>query len=466
MKPSEPTRDFAAGELRRVRHRRAGLIEAVCGFGDIQPPDVTGLLGSLVDKSLVVAEAAGTAVRYRLLETIRQFAADRLAESGDHEDAAVQEAHCAHYLSVAETAVPHLTGPGQGSWLARLDTDQANLRRAAGRAASRPDATAQVLRFGVALSRYWNARARNEEAAGLLIPVLRRPEAAADPALFATALIVASAVTLFMDMPASLQLAHEAEAVAGRLGDDRLLARSRGTLSIAYHFAGEQERARRPGADAVERARQLGDDLVLGWSLFAYAMAVDRAATGPLYAEAFACAERSGDLGMKFVLHNNAGCVALVMGDLPGARAHFDSAIRTAQALGLPHPGESLNLGIVLQAEHDLDGARSTYQESLQIGRRAGDKRNMAIAILGLACLDGDQGDWHRAAMLHGVAQALLDKTRVPWEPFDARRRQESLNQVRRALGGEQSQRAYARGMALSFDQAIDLALGGALPAT
>jgi len=412
-----------------------------------------------------VAEPAGPALRYRLLETIRQFAADRLAETGVDEAIAVAAAHCRHYLSVAETAAPHLTGPGQGSWLARLDADQANLRRVAGHAASRPDGTAQVLRFGVALRRYWGARSRHEEAAGLLLPVLRRPEAAADPALFAEALVFASALTLFTDMPASLRLAEEADAVAGRLGDDRLLALSRGTLSTAYHFAGEPERGRRPGAEAVERARQLGDDFLLGWSLFGYAMAVDQAATGPLYAEAFACAERSGDLRMKQSLHNNAGCVALVMGDLPGARAHFEAAIRAAKALGTPHPGESLNLGMVLQAEQDLDGARSTYEESLRIGRRAGDKRNMACAILGLACLDGDLGDWHRAAMLHGVAQAMLDKTGVPWEPFDVRRRQESLDQVRQALGGEQFQRAYVRGMALSFDQAIDLALGGVLPA-
>jgi hypothetical protein len=90
----------------------------------------------------------------------------------------------------------------------------------------------------------------------------------------------------------------------------------------------------------------------------------------------------------------------------------------------------------------------------------------MACAFLWLALLDGDLGDWYRAAMLHGVAQALLNETRVPWERFDARLHQESLDQARQALGGEQLQRAYARGMALSFDQAIDLALRGVLPAT
>ena len=147
--------------------------EAVCGSGDIDVLDVAGLLGSLVDKSLVVAEPAGGTLRYRLLETIRLFAAERLAEAGDDEAAAVAAAHCAHFLAVAEAAAAHLTGPEQGSWLARLDADQANLRRAAGHAAGDPDGTALVLRLGVALDRYWVARSREQEAFGLLVPVLR-----------------------------------------------------------------------------------------------------------------------------------------------------------------------------------------------------------------------------------------------------------------------------------------------------
>ena len=84
--------------------------EAVCGFGDIAVFDVAELLGALVDKSLVVAEPAGGALRYRQLETIRQFAAERLAEAGEDE-AAAEAAHCQHYLSVAEAAAPHLREP-------------------------------------------------------------------------------------------------------------------------------------------------------------------------------------------------------------------------------------------------------------------------------------------------------------------------------------------------------------------
>ncbi|MGO9165228.1 MAG: ATP-binding protein [Streptosporangiaceae bacterium] len=440
--------------------------EAVCGVGDIKALDVTGLLGSLVDKSLVVAEPAGPSMRYRLLETIRQFAADRLAEAGDDQAAAVAAAHCAHYLSVAETAAPHLTGPGQGSWLTRLDADQANLRRAAEHAAGEPDGTSQVLRFGVALRPYWAARHRNEEAAGLLVPVLRRPEAAADPALFAEALLTAASITMFTDLAVSLRLAEQADEVAGGLGDNRLLALSHGVLGWAYIWAGELERARPLAQEAVGRARQLGDDVLLGMCLMVHAWAVGAAASGPLYAEAIACTERSGDVTTKRTLHNNAGWAALGMGDIPAARAHLEAAIRAGEAIGDPHPIESENLGWVLRAEHDLDGARSRFEEALRTSRRIGSKRGIGSAINGLASLATDLGDWHRAAVLHGAGQALCDQTGVQWEGLDDRYRRESLGQARAALGDEQVQRASACGMALSLDQAIDLALGRVPPGT
>jgi predicted ATPase len=166
----------------------------VAGSGDIDAVEVAGLVGSLVDKSLVVTERAADGMRYLLLETIRLFAAERLTETSPKQAAAARAAHRAHYLALAEAAAPHLTGPQQGTWYDRLDADQANLRRAAEHAAGEPDGTAQVLRFGVALWRYWQARSREEEAAGLLVPVLSRPEAGAHPELFAEALVVARAL--------------------------------------------------------------------------------------------------------------------------------------------------------------------------------------------------------------------------------------------------------------------------------
>ncbi len=442
--------------------------EAVCGSGDLDPLDVADLLGSLVDKSLVVAEPAGGTLRYRLLETIRLFAAERLAEAGDDEAAVVAAAHCAHFLAAAEQAAAYLTGPEQGSWLARLDADQANLRRAAGYAVGRPEGTAVVLRLGVVLDRYWWARSRLQEAFGLLVPVLRRPDAGADPALFAAALVTATGAAFFIDVATARQLAEQAVQVARQLGDERLLSTALAALCAACFFAGEPETGRRFGHESVERARRLGDDVQLAESLMSYLMTIDTidpARSPRLYTEAIACTERSGDHFVHSRLHNNAGCAALEAGDIPAARAHLEAAAQAVQQIGWEDATVQANLGDVLRAERDLDSARSAFEAALRIGRRNGDNWYMAYAILGLALLAGDEGDWDQAAALHGVAQAFQDRTGNPWQKLAARDRRDSLDQARAHLGDEQLERAYARGMALSLEKALDLALPKAGPA-
>jgi predicted ATPase/class 3 adenylate cyclase len=440
--------------------------EAVCGFGDIEVFEVADLLGSLVDKSLVVAEPNAETLRYRLLETIRQFAAEKLAEAGEAQAGAAAAAHCAHFLSVATAAAPSLTGPDQVRWLARLDTDQANLRRAAEHAASAPDGTAQVLRFGAALKRYRTVRNRDEEALALL-PALDRPDARADPELFGAALVTAALAARGVDIAAARRLCEQAVTLARQLGTGRLLIESLAALSSVFRFAGEPERGLAPGREAVERARQLGDDVLLGESLTYYLLCdavIDPAHATPLFTEALVCAQRSGDIFCTYRLTNNAGVHALRAGDIPAARAYLQQAAQAMRAIGTERPDVPINLGWVLRQDHDPDGARSSFQAALRMSRRTGDRRGLAAASLGLACLAADTGDWHRAAVLHGVAQAFLDPTGQPWEELEARYRRASLDQVRGHLGQDQFDRAHASGMALSFDETLNLASGKALP--
>jgi predicted ATPase/class 3 adenylate cyclase len=440
--------------------------EQVCGFGDIETLEVTGLLGSLVDKSLVVAEPAGNAVRYRLLETIRQFAAERLGEAGD-EEAAVAAAHGQYFLEAAEAAAPHLDERDQGEWFTRLDTDQANLRRAAEHAARDPDGTAQVLRFGAALHSYWMARSRTEEELALLAPVLERPDARTHGGLFGLGLANAALAARAgpVDLTTAQQLGEQAVEFARQLRDDRVLIRSLAALCDVYYFAGEPDRGRPLGQEAVERARQLGDDVLLAASLTAYLLAsdlIDPARSELLFAEAIACTERSGHHLINSYLHNNASVHALRVGNLPAARAHLEHADKAMAAIGATSHHVLVNLGWVLRQEGDPDGARARFAAGLRLSRRSGERSGLAYSTLGLACVAADLGDPHQAAGLHGVAQALLDQIGEPWQDPEAGYRQDSLHQVRACLGEEQCERAYADGMTLSLDQALDLALGRA----
>ena len=317
----------------------------------------------------------------------------------------------------------------------------------------------------VALGRYWGARSRMQEAFGLLVPALRRPDARADPALFAAALVTAARASCLIDGATARQLAEQAVQVARQLGDERLLSSALAALCAVHFFAGEPETGRPSGQESVERARRLGDDVQLASSLLTYLMTIDPARSGPLYAEAIACTERSGDHLANSTLHDNAGADALAAGDLPAARAHLEAAAQAAQQIGRESATLPADLGYVLRAEGDLDGARSAFQASLRIGRRNGDNWHMAMAILGLACLAGDARDWDRAAALHGAAQAFRDRTGNPWHVCEARGRRDSLDQARAHLGDEQLERAYAQGMALSLDKALDLALPRTCPA-
>jgi predicted ATPase/class 3 adenylate cyclase len=434
--------------------------EAVCGFGDIAVFDVAELLGALVDKSLVVAEPAGGALRYRQLETIRQFAAERLAEAGEDE-AAAGAAHCQHYLSVAEAAAPHLRGPDQGNWFARLDADQVNLQRAARYASSVPGGTEQVLRLAVALDRYWMARSRAEEALALVTTVLERPGARTDPLLFGHALIVAVLAARASDVALALRYAEQAVEFARQLDDDRLLIQSLAVLSSACYFAGEAERGAPLGQEAVERARPLGDDVLLAEALSGYLLsldAVDPVRSGKLFDEAIACTDRSGDQQFAAILHNNAGMHALRVGDIPAARAHLEAAAQASQANAENMDTVVINLGWVRRQDGDHDGARSSFEDALRSSRRSGERFNIAYAVLGLACLAADAGEWPRACVLHGIAQAALDRTGEPWQEPEVRYRRESLAQVRAHVGAAQFERDYARGMALSPSEVLDLA--------
>jgi len=441
--------------------------EAICARGDIEKFEVADILGSLVDKSLVVGEPTGGALRYRLLETIRQFAAERLVELDEREAALLRAAHGAHYLALAERAAPHLKGRDQGQWFAQMDADQANLRRALEHAANDPDGTAQVLRFAVALRRYWWVRPRIDEAIALTVPVLARPEAHAEPELFAGALVTVAYLAGFFDVGTARHLGEQAVEIARQLDDERLLIESLCVLCAVCQFAGDPDRGFPLGAEAVERAERLGDDVWLGESLtrfLACGQLNDSTRTEQLFAEAVSCLERSGDQFWTAALRNNAGDEALQAGNVAAARAHLEQAAQASRAIGGRFPQVPNLLGWVLREEGDAEGARGSFEEGLRIARRNGNRSEIGYASLGFACLAADQGDWRRGAVLHGVAQAFRDETGAQWEEPGLRYRQASLDEVRARLGDDEFERAFAQGRRLSIEESLDWALGTLRP--
>jgi predicted ATPase/class 3 adenylate cyclase len=437
--------------------------EAVCGVAGMDRLDVVDLLGSLVNKSLVGTERGPDNLRYRLLETIRQFAGERLVEAGD--TAAVSAAHCEYFASVAEEAGARLTGPDQGRWFAVLDAERANLWRAAEYAASVPDGTSRVLRLSAVIRRYWISRAAGEAMAELVRPVLDRPEARSDHRLFVDAAITVMDAARGPDVQAALEFGEQVVADARQVGELSLLIEALSVHCGRYYFAGAPQQGAVFGAEAVALARRTGDDVLLGSSFMGYLLCLDVTdsdAAIQLYAEAIACTRRSGDRLIAHLLHNNASVHALRAGDVAAARAHLVQAEQAGAEIGELSHVVPVNMGWVLRQEHDPEAAQTTFQDGLRLSRRTGDRYGLAYCTLGLACVAGDLGDWHRAAGLHGAAQAFFDQLGGPWQDPEDRYREDSIAALRRRLGDAQFDEAYAHGLTLGFDDAIALALSGA----
>jgi tetratricopeptide (TPR) repeat protein len=154
-------------------------VEAVCSGGAIEQEDVLDLLGGLVDKSLVVVRwITDGAVRYGMLESISQYAGEKLEESGEADE--VQNRHATFFLALAEEAEPQLAGPEQRVWVEQLEGEHDNLREALSWVLEQWEGE-PALRLGAALWRFWHVRGYLSEGISWMERVLSEGEPAASP---------------------------------------------------------------------------------------------------------------------------------------------------------------------------------------------------------------------------------------------------------------------------------------------
>ena len=166
-----------------------------------------------------------------------------------------------------------------------------------------------------------------------------------------------------------------------------------------------------------------------------------------------------GDPFLIGVLNNNAGCRALQLGALPTARHYFQRADWAFGEIANDQTHTMTNLGWVAREEGDLKEANLRFTEAVRLNRRSGDGTVIGYALLGLACVAGDAAAWRTSAVLHGLAQAIMDKRDEPWQWPEAGYRQASLDEAKGSLVGTHFQEAYDEGTALSLADGIELAL-------
>ncbi len=199
--------------------------EAVTAGQDVLPGEVVGHLGALVDKSLVQFGGTGAGpARYRLLETVRQYAARRLQTQGPAAASAARTAHRDYYLALAETAAPHLVAHDQAQWLDRLELELDNLRAAIAFSLTQAN-TAPGLRLATSLHVFWKVRGHAAEGADALRALLDEP--AARETTLPRAWALAAAAHLLQQTggyAAAGEYCEEALAIARAAGDDYLVA--------------------------------------------------------------------------------------------------------------------------------------------------------------------------------------------------------------------------------------------------
>jgi non-specific serine/threonine protein kinase len=392
----------------------------------VRVSDVLDLLWHLVDKSLVVAEAESTGLeRYRLLETLRQFTRERLADRAQLQE--IRRRHAAYYQALAVQAARHLLGADQVTWLDRLDREHENLQAALRFSIESQDAEFGM-RIAASLHYFWYFRAHYTEGRTLRAAVLALPATPELGALRAEVLYGSGMLALHQgDYAGARGFVEEGVAFAREAGAQRQLVPTLATLGFVTRVQGDYATARR----VLEEVLTLGP--AEGLDEYHTAMALHHLGLVSLEADA--------DIDTAFSLNERSLTIGRRIGD-----RRFSGNVLIAMAR-------------IARARGQVDLARALLAEALELHRAVGDVGQQAHMMYTLAALDADDGRLDDAIRLAGAAARQEERLGVRVWPVIRRERDAWLEPARQAFGDEQFARAWESGRALSREQALEFAL-------
>ncbi|MEO7803413.1 MAG: tetratricopeptide repeat protein, partial [Actinomycetota bacterium] len=376
--------------------------------------DVLDILTQLVDKSLVVVDRAGEEARYRLLETIRQYAREKLFESASA--ASTRALHLDFYLSLAERTEPLLAGSEQRVWLDLLEAEHDNLRAALEWSASGVD-DQSGLRLASALWRFWWVRGYWSEGRVWLDKALSlRGEEVSSPR--AKALWAGGFLAHFQgDYSTALSLSKQSLEMFRQAGDEAMAAYPLFNLGYTTRSMGRTQDARSHLEQSLSTGRKFGDKQVMAWSLLiiggVFAAEGNDIQARSSCEEALRLAREAGDKWNVATALNDMGTHAARDGDFPTARSLHTEAIEMRRELGDKFGLQQslLNLGLLSQGEGDLSAARSYFEEGLEIARGLGDRTYLSSALTLMGNLALAEGDPSSALTFLGESIAIARKT-------------------------------------------------------
>ena len=445
--------------LRRISVFRGGFTlesaEEVSSGGDVNQGTVLDALGHLVEQSLVTVDRAGAHTRYGLLETIRQYALERLRAEDEAET--VRRRHLDHFVELAERAQPMFQSPEEQRWLGRLESEYANIRTAVEFALG-TDATVSALRLLVALEWFFNAGAYRQDALSWFDRAL---ENADDPSV-APALRAAAVVSR-----GGLNVVKSPRQADGYLTEGLRLAEEAGAddvAAIATLYLGWNERLRGnydASRELTERAIQIATDdwiraAALGnlGILARYRGELDRSAE--IHEQVLEIAEK---IGSHWLLDDNRDSLAISLylkGELERAQAIFEELLADARVSHRPYfaPEYLTLLGDIALAKDEPAIARQRYLESMQMNRDLGgsDQRTLAISTAGLAVTLHRRGEDRDAARMVGLTSELEETGGIALPPSMRGKFDEAVSEIRNALGDEGFEEGVAAGRELELD--------------
>jgi predicted ATPase/class 3 adenylate cyclase len=415
---------------RRLFRRLSGFMggwtleaaETVCGSDGDVGIDILDGLESLITKSLVRRDdGADGEPRFGMLETIREYGLEQLAQAGELDE--LRRWHAEYFLDLTEQAVPRLRGAEQRAWLDRLEAEHDNLRAALDWSVTADRQMNVALRLSGALAWFWAARGHISEGRRWLGRTLTAPSAQPTPRL--EALYGAGWLAhICYDSTAARQYLHTALALAREHDDRWSTAWTLHLLGRVAYYSSDARTARERGEQSLEVAREVGDEWLIAWAL------------------------------------HLLGLAAHISDDYTTARGYYEAVLAIRRRLGYQEGTGmcAFLLGLVAYRQADYAAARTLTREALLIFRDLGAKwtiQNTLASSAALAALTQPE----LAVRLAGATQALGESVAVPPIPLVLGILKPALERTRAELGETRYSAAWAEGRAMTLEQAVAYAL-------
>ncbi|MGI8520042.1 MAG: tetratricopeptide repeat protein, partial [Actinomycetota bacterium] len=382
--------------------------------GDLDP-DVLDGLASLVDKSLV-RTMTGDEERFSMLETIREFAIERLEESGEAQE--IRREHAEYFRGLVEKAEPHLVGEDQKEWLDRLDREHDNLR-----GALRWSLTADrrvAVATAASLSRFWYVRVHLSEGRRWLEQALKVSSSDPTDAGVRIASRLAAIGYSQGDLAAARSFAERGIALARPLHDELGVMRCTENLALCDMEQGHLAEAKNHLEDNLRRARRLHDERGV--------------------------AVTTGNLGHLSLLQGNHESAAAF--SIESLKLHRKIRDKEGMATSLT------NLGLNALAAGEPKRAKPYLREALELASDVAHQDLIGSIVEALAAVAALSGELERGAALLGAAKRIRDHSGVGLEPLEQRTHDRTKNSLLDALGEGRFRQLLAQGEAMAPDEA------------